>query len=229
MRVILEKGSGARHMRRDVDNFSECEAGAPGPVLSVYQWEPQCISIGYSQKTDAEIDAGKAQRLGWDIVNRPTGGGIVFHNIHEVTYSLVMPIDALPGGLIPSYIKISEVIVEVLKRIGIAAEIQSSRSKAQNNLQVQNQKSQLCFSYPAEYEIVHNGKKLVGSAQKRGKRALLQQGSIFVARIPDEAFSVLKREHDVIDAVSIEEVLGRIPCVEEISSALIEGFKAFYE
>jgi lipoate-protein ligase A len=36
----------------------------------------------------------------------------------------------------------------------------------------------LCFAVPAKSEIKHSGKKLVGSAQKKMKHALLQHGSI---------------------------------------------------
>ena len=83
----------------------------------------------------------------------------------------------------------------------------------------------LCFSFPAEYEIVCDGKKIVGSAQKRGRKTLLQQGSIFVRRTPDEAFSVLKRRYDHIDAVSVEEIAGREVGFDELSDALIRGFE----
>ncbi|MGB9612950.1 MAG: lipoate--protein ligase family protein, partial [Candidatus Margulisiibacteriota bacterium] len=125
----------------------------------------------------------------------------------------------LPKGLVPSYRKISEAVVWGLNQLGIHAQIRNSKSE------IRNPKSQLCFFYPTEYEIVVAGKKIVGSAQKRGRRALLQQGSIFVRRTTDEAFFVLKRWHGNVDAVSVEEVLGRKIAFEELSKALIEGFK----
>src|SRR3990167_7314802 len=106
--------------------------------------------------------------LGWDIVKRPTGGGIVFHNEAEVTYSIVTEIGnpLLPKGLVPSYKKISEAVVAGLAGIGVAAELQTSNIKLQNKSKSPNQKSRtsLCFSFPAEYEIVVSGKKIVGSA-----------------------------------------------------------------
>jgi lipoate-protein ligase A len=134
---------------------------------------------------------------------------------------LVTAIDnpALPKGLVPSFKKISEAIVLALHSIGISSEIRNSK------LDIRNSKSQLCFSYPAEYEIAVNGKKIVGSAQKRGRKALLQQGSIFVRRTPSAVLTVLKREHDDIDAISLEEILGRTPPHEELSAALVNGFQ----
>jgi lipoate-protein ligase A len=86
----------------------------------------------------------------------------------------------------------------------------------------------LCFSCSAEYEIVVQGKKVVGSAQKRGRRALLQQGSIFVRRTGREAFSILRKSTGEINAVSVEEVLGREVGFGEISEALVYGFEKIF-
>ena len=90
--------------------------------------------------------------------------------------------------------------------------------------------SAVCFhhrksEYPAEYEIVAKGRKIVGSAQKRGKRALLQQGSIFVSNIDNGAYSVLRNSYEEQNAVSIEAVLGRKVSFEELSKVLTKGFE----
>ena len=221
--------SGRAHMDLDLKHFQDLENGITPSILRIYSWKPNCISLGYSQKVEKEIDADKARILGWDVVKRPTGGGIVFHNEAEVTYSLVTSIDnpLLPKGLVPSFKKISEAIVLALHGIGISSEIRNSK------FDIRNSRSQLCFSYPTEYEIVVEGpstllgagRKIVGAAQKRGRKALLQQGSIFVQRTPAEAFSVLKRQHDDIDAASVEEVLGREAGFGELSHALVKGFE----
>ncbi|MFA6432102.1 MAG: lipoate--protein ligase family protein, partial [Candidatus Margulisiibacteriota bacterium] len=192
-----------------------------GPTLRIYSWKNNCISLGFSQKIDEEVDNNKCAALGLEVVKRPTGGGMVFHNRSEITYSLVMLKDdpLLPKGLVPSYKKLSESLVYALNSLGIPAEI----SQQKKNIPLKE--ASLCFNYPAEYEVVAFGKKIVGSAQKRGKRALLQQGSIFVMRTSDTAFSALNARHGDINAVSVEEILGRIPTFEEMAGALIKGFE----
>ncbi|MBI5399386.1 hypothetical protein HZB07_02040 [Candidatus Saganbacteria bacterium] len=173
--LILEpQKAGSYHMAADIKLFNDFEAGKISPTLRIYSWAPRCISFGYAQKRERERMRHEAKKSSWETVLRPTGGGIVFHSATEVTYSLVMDKDdpILPKGLIPSYKKISEAIVWALTKIGVLAEI--------NNSSLGIRHSSLCFSYPAEYEIVCNGKKIVGSAQKRGRRALLQQGSIIL-------------------------------------------------
>jgi lipoate-protein ligase A len=208
-------------MAADLKLFQAFEQGGGASFLRVYAWKPSCISLGYAQKEERWIDGKKASSLGWEVVRRPTGGGIVFHNEAEVTYSIVTELEnpILPKGLVPSYKRISEAIVCALALVGVKAEI------CRSNVERRTLNVGLCFSFPAEYEIVVGGKKIVGSAQKRGRRTLLQQGSIFVRRPPKEIFSALKKAYADHNAVSVEEVLGREAGFTEISAALVEGFK----
>lgn len=223
------KLSGSANMRIDLKLFHDFEKGLIPSTLRIYSWRPKCISLGYSQEIDKLIDREIARELGWDVVKRPTGGGIVFHNEAEVTYSLVTTIDdpLLPKGLVPSYKRISEAVMLGLSKIGIVAQIRNPESEIRNKSKILNSesKTQLCFSYPAEYEIVVDGKKIVGSAQKRGRRALLQQGSIFVSNNHGDMSKILRCYEANDSAISLSEILGRIPSFEELSNALIQGFE----
>jgi lipoate-protein ligase A len=241
--ILSSALSGQANMDIDLKLFHDFEKGSISSALRIYSWKPNCVSLGYSQKVEKEVDLDRAKTLGWDVVKRPTGGGIVFHNEAEVTYSLVTAIDnpLLPKGLVPSYKKISEAVVYGLNQLGLHAQIRNPKSEIRNKSEILNPKSQLCFSYPAEYEIVVEGpstpsmelgtgslgarKKIVGSAQKRGRKALLQQGSIFVRATPKTVYEVLKKDYKRENAVSVEEVLGRKIDYNELSEALIEGFK----
>lgn len=211
--------SGRENMRLDLEAFNTFESGETVPSLRIYSWKPNCISLGHSQIIVSELDQAKANKLGWDVIQRPTGGGIVFHNEAEVTYSLVMAKDdpILPKGLVPAYKKISEAVVIALKNCGVPAKIRNSQFDIRH--------SSLCFSYPAEYEIVCDGKKIVGSAQKRGRRALLQQGSIFVRSNPPDVYHLLKQAGESENAISVEELLGRKVEFDELKTGLIEGFE----
>jgi lipoyl(octanoyl) transferase len=222
-RLISSPGlSGAANMELDLKLFHDFERGRIPSTLRIYSWQPRCVSHGYAQKLEEEIDVQRAARLGYDVVGRPTGGGIVFHNEAEVTYSLVTALDnpLLPKGLVPSYKKISEAIVHgLVKTVGVKASVKAVRT---NNKPARDT---LCFSYPAEYEIVVEERKLAGSAQKRGQRALLQQGSIFVRQPEEPVFSVLKKPCAGHNAVSLEELLGRPVSFNELKEALVVGFR----
>lgn len=164
-------------MAIDLEMFKHCNS----PKVRIYSWKNKCISYGYSQKIDELIDLKSAEKDGWEIVKRPTGGGIVYHNVDEVTYSAACPLELLPEGLTGSYYYISRIIVSALRSLGVEARIGTgSRGKGQGARKMQDG---LCFSDTREYEISVNGKKVVGSAQKRGRSAMLQQGSIQFSRI----------------------------------------------
>ncbi|MDI6731679.1 MAG: hypothetical protein QME05_03780 [Candidatus Margulisbacteria bacterium] len=237
--------SGQANMEYDLRLFEQFEEGKIPSTLRIYSWKPKCISLGYAQKIERWIKGEKARggpwgQGRWDVVKRPTGGGIVFHNEAEVTYSIVTDLNnpILPKGLVPAYKKLSEAVVYALGEIGIKAEIghknphpptlkipPSPSGRGGRALRSVGEGSHLCFSFPAEYEIVVGGKKIVGSAQKRGNRTLLQQGSIFVSSTSKAAFSVLKSRQNEINAISVEEILGRKVSFDEMAKALTIGFR----
>ena len=213
--------SGRENMDIDLALLKDLERGVIRPTIRFYRWQPACVSLGYSQNPEHLVDAEHLKDLSWDIVKRPTGGGAAFHNTDEVSYSITARSDdqMFMGGLAASYKIISGAIISALSRLGVQAEL----SRAKKTVH-----SSVCFSYPTNHEIVSAGKKIVGSAQKRGKAAFLQHGSIFVSRIKDEVISAVNGA-DVKGIqnsyVSIEEMIGRKPSFDEIISALKPAFE----
>ena len=229
--IAAPEMTGADNMAYDLKLFSDFEKMPGQPVLRIYSWRPKAISLGYAQKVDREIDLEMAKALGWDVVVRPTGGGIVFHNEAEVTYSLVIGKDdpLFPKGLIPAYRKISTALIAGLAILGIKSEISPSPSMMERGAERRRGGARgLCFNYPAEYEVVAAGKKIVGSAQKRGKTALLQQGSIFIRQTPPGDLSCLKASVAEVNAVSVEDLLGREVSFNEVAAALESGFRKVF-
>ncbi|MFW5992277.1 MAG: lipoate--protein ligase family protein [Halanaerobiaceae bacterium] len=142
------------------------------PTIRFYQWVPPGLSLGYAQKASKVADVEYCQNNNIDIVRRLTGGRAILHD-DELTYSLVIEEDNL-GNILESYKVISKGIITGLKSLGLDAELKplSKGKKAPRGV------SAACFDAPSWYEVVVNGKKLVGSAQVRKKGILLQHGSI---------------------------------------------------
>lgn len=198
--IISPPLSGPENMDIDRNLFRQFERDGLPPTLRIYRWKTPCISVGYSQSIESKINSERCGGLGLDVVKRPTGGGILLHNEVEITYSVVAN---LGNNMLDSYKLISQAIIVGLKKLGIEAEL--SKRKKQKF-------TELCYSYPASHEVTVHGRKLVGSAQRRGRCGFLQQGSVFVEGVP-------------LPAISIKEILGRVPGFEELSQALIAGFK----
>jgi lipoate-protein ligase A len=152
-----------------------------GYHLRIYSWDKPCITIGWRQKL---ADIPNPEDL--EIAKRPTGGGIVYHQPGEVTYCLVVPLSHpnLPKGILPSCNYLAEGILNALSRSGVKAQIAGGKPAS---------KSELCFAQPEAYEIVYEGKKIVGNAQRRGKKALLQQGTLNI-RTPHDFENILAEE-----------------------------------
>ncbi len=135
------------------------------PTLRLYGWKEPTISIGYGQ--DRERFAGS----GLPVVKRITGGRAVLHDM-EVTYSIITGADnrLFCSGIEGAYEEISGCIINALNDVGIDARfspgIKGSKSVSRD----------ACFYSPSRYEVMINGKKLVGSSQRRFKNAFIQHG-----------------------------------------------------
>jgi lipoyl(octanoyl) transferase len=150
--------------------------GTGEPSLRFYRWKPWAISLGHHQSI-ADIDIERCAADGIDVVRRPTGGRAILH-AEELTYCVVMP--AGRRSILDAYNEISLGLVEGLRLYGIETTLQKSQPKFSE--EYRDPTSVSCFSSSARYEIELDGRKLVGSAQRRVSGALqevvLQHGSI---------------------------------------------------
>lgn len=159
---------GHENMARDSCVLRALDEGAGTPTVRLYGWAAPTISIGYLQDPSPFIG------LGLPVVRRITGGRAVVHS-SEVTYSVAGLISdpLFRGGVMDAYAVISRCIIAALKDAGVeAAWCQGSPGPG---------RMRACFFSPSRYEVLVGGRKLVGSAQRRLKRAFLQHGSILMA------------------------------------------------
>ncbi len=149
------------------------EHGAP--VLRFYQWDRNAISIGYMQSYK------KTQVPGYELVRRPTGGGVVYHD-HDFTYSVALPPKHKINNFerTQSYNLINGAVACGLRRLGF--NVQTAMDMIANGI---DRAAMVCFKQPTRYDILCDGRKISGSAQRRSPDGLLHQGSIhFNRRLP---------------------------------------------
>ncbi len=172
-RLFLD-GAADAAWNMSVDESLLLFAPEAGPALRQYEWRAPSVSLGLRQAVPAWLE--RCDSLGVEVVRRVTGGGAVLH-AGDLTYCVAAPAGApgLPGDLRGSYEWIRARLVAGLERAGLAASTARS-SKGADRLE-------LCFAGATGYEIELDGEKLVGSAQRRTRRAFLQHGSI---RISDD-------------------------------------------
>ena len=142
-------------------------------TVRLYRWERPTLSLGYFQSPDVALNDLKLRDL--PIVRRLSGGGAIVHH-HELTYSCAVPADhplaAAPRQL---YTAVHEQIIAVLAEFGFVAALRGTACPERN-------REFLCFGRSDDFDVVMGGCKVLGSAQRRRKGAVLQHGSLVLQR-----------------------------------------------
>jgi lipoate-protein ligase A len=147
-------------------------AAAEGiPTLRLYGWSEATLSLGYFQAASSRLADSRWASLPW--VRRPTGGTMLVHH-HELTYALTLPPGAgwQPRGSWMA--RMHAVIRRALESLGMGGKIVAARGESQPHGEV------LCFQQIAAGDLLCKGAKVVGSAQRKQRRCLLQHGAILL-------------------------------------------------
>jgi lipoate-protein ligase A len=152
-------GTGATHMALDETMLRLAEQ----PTMRLYRWREHEVTFGYPQQwADARGLAGDRP-----LTRRCTGGGFVEHG-EDLTISLAVPIAHPFARLAPAetYCLIHEAIRSALgdsPRLADEADCHCGAA---------------CFTSPARYDLLLDGRKILGGAQRRSREGFLYQGSI---------------------------------------------------
>jgi len=196
----------------------------PSPTLRLYGWQPATLSLGRTQRTEGSHDARVVSREGIGLVRRPTGGGAVLHEF-ERTYAVIAAFDIPPfsGGVIATYLAIAEALRRGLMRLGVAAIPVEPRRGALRETPA------ACFERLGAWELIANGRKLVGSAQARRRGALLQHGSIPIRLDPSRLAAVLGSPVDASRFIDLESARGGAIDPASVDAACVDGFEETFD
>jgi lipoate---protein ligase len=101
----------------------EVGAGRRKPTLRIWEWNEPGVVIGSFQSVKNEVDLGNADKYGFQVVRRISGGGAMFMEAGSViTYSIYAPTDLVHGmSFADSYAFLDEWVITALKSLGIDA------------------------------------------------------------------------------------------------------------
>ena len=155
-------------------------SGATVPAIRFYRWQFPALSFGYFGRF-ADVASYQGER---DLVRRWTGGGIVFHG-DDLTYSIVIPaIDAaFAESSMSIYATIHRGLVDALSETGQRAVVAGVGDSGPSSVTMATRTGisdagYSCFANPVRADVMVDGRKVAGAAQRRTRRGLLQQGSI---------------------------------------------------
>lgn len=161
-------------------------------TLRLYAWDPPGLSLGFFQRS-AEFECPPGYRM----VRRPTGGGAIAHT-GELTIAWVgrrRRVDA-------AYREINAWVTAAVAKFGVALVPGDGEPEAAP--------PGLCFDAHTRYDLLAGGRKVFGSAQRRGGDRFLLHGSLVLEPNP------LAR-----GAVSVGELAGRPVERAEMEQAVV--------
>ena len=230
IRILTTPGcSAAFNMAVDEALFNACRRDTEMMTLRIYTWHPPAVSVGYGQDVEDEVDPGRCDRYGIDLVRRITGGRTVLHD-QELTYSLVFPESHPAMGTLSGVMfrGAGEALARTLRHFGIPAE------PAQKGSCGIGGKSDVCFTATGCYEITARGRKLAGSAQRRSGGRVLHHGSVLLGpghkRLPLLIPSQDQERRETIArllnqrTISVSELTSGLPTFEEWADGLSRSF-----
>lgn len=170
-------------------------------IMMLWQ-NANAIIVGRYQNAEKEINFDAANRLGVKVVRRSTGGGTVYHDLGNLNYSFIRPVD---------YTKklemtlLSKPMEQALNYMGIPALAQGRN------------------------DITLEGKKISGTAQRIHNKRLLHHGTLLFDSNLDVLMSVLNVDPTKIVSKGINSVRSRVTNIREhVSPEQFPDMQAFW-
>jgi lipoate-protein ligase A len=164
--------SGEDNMAFDRKTLGELQQPQAAPVFRLFRWKRPTLSYGRHQ--DIATIRSKIPP-GWDVVQRPTGGGIVLHRA-DLCFSLCWRLGQRP---VPARLKDTYSWIHGVAALALSAEsgVRLADCRDCSNAPVPFA-TRDCFTQPVAFDVLQNGQKVIGGALCRQKNVFLYQGSI---------------------------------------------------
>jgi lipoate-protein ligase A len=168
----------------------------------LYGWAEPTVSLGYFQAHPLRHD--HPQLAGLPFVRRPSGGGALVHH-REITYALGLPAGPpwqTGGGWLG---RMHTILAKALAGLGVAVSCCDREERVRFN-------GLLCFQHLTPGDLLIGGAKVVGSAQRRHRGALMQHGAILLAASPHAP-----------ELPGVAELSGRTLSPDDVGRAVVES------
>ena len=233
---FLNSGVNSGKFNMDFDVFLAENFVQGNAVLRLYRWNPYCISLGANQSLE-DINNSKTRYHQIDVVKRPTGGRAILHS-QELTYSVIYPIEpATSAKNIYNEINLAlrKGLINFDARLNV---IELEHSQPDFKEFYKSEISAICFAVSAKSELNYNGKKLVGSAQRKLGNVILQHGSILCGEYHKRIVNYLNVNDEKRDemfneisstTIDLKSALNVDVDYAKLSASILNGFKEHFK
>jgi lipoate-protein ligase A len=174
--IVTPPLSGAENMAIDEALLRSFDPVVSLPVLRIYGWNPPALSLGRYQKAAEILDRERCRDDGVAVVRRITGGGVIYH-ADELTYSLVCSPGQIPpsSSIKDSFRLLTGFLLVFYRTLGL--DVLYAVDSAPEGTRF-GERTAFCFAGTESFDILANGCKIGGNAQRRLKEVIFQHGSI---------------------------------------------------
>lgn len=194
------------------------------PVLRLYGWSPPALSLGRFQDADAVLDLCRCRADNIPVVRRITGGGVIYH-ADELTYSIVCaPWHLHHAATIKESFRIlTGFLLRFYRELSLDAEYAINAVADTATL---GERTPFCFAGREAFDILINGRKIGGNAQRRLKNVVFQHGSIPLCDRAETGIGYLReRPPDMVGKASALADFGVEVCGDLLKRRLIAAFE----
>ncbi|MDD2365987.1 MAG: biotin/lipoate A/B protein ligase family protein [Desulfuromonadaceae bacterium] len=224
-RLILSRPlPGAENMAIDEALLRSFDPVKSQPLLRLYSWNPPTLSLGRFQNAADVLDLERTAASDVPIVRRITGGGVIYHT-EELTYSLVCAPEQIPpaNSVKDSFRVLTGFLMEFYRRLGLPPGYAADSPLPTERL---GGRTPFCFAGRESFDILINGCKIGGNAQRRTKGMIFQHGSIPLNNRSETGLMYMRdRRTAQIDAVTSLSDCGVRTSVDELAQLLQHSFR----
>ena len=186
-----------QNMERDHRLLQEVETFKK-PLLHLYRWKKLSFTFGYFCRPQDHLHQKALEKWDIDSARRSTGGGICFH-FTDYAFSFLLPAshpDFSPDPL-QNYLYVNRRVQKALcQYMSIETQLITA-SQA-----VLPHQETFCSAKATKYDVLFQGKKVGGAAQRQTKGGFLHQGSLFLQSMPWEILNeILKGGSELISHI----------------------------
>jgi lipoate-protein ligase A len=188
------------NMKRDYELLQQLQS-TPHPIYHDYSWEGDCATYGHFIEPFDFLNAAAVAKHQLNLAKRPTGGGIVFH-LSDLAFSVLLPAShpAYSLNTLANYAFVNQVVSQSISHfLGQKA---CPELLPHEPTPMDAACKNFCMAKPTKYDVMLNGRKVGGGAQRRTKYGYLHQGTIALA-MPREDYlqEILQPETYVLAAM----------------------------
>jgi lipoate-protein ligase A len=233
--TILDTGiaSAKKNMEIDAKLLEELDPFSNNPTLHLYDWITPSATYGHFIDPATLISEEMLGDSSFEFAKRPTGGGLIFHTT-DWAFSVLVPAShpAYSVNILDNYAFVNNLVMQVISRfLGNQVHLSLLPSESAS---IGCHSQHFCMAKPTKYDVMLEGKKVGGGAQRRTKSGFLHQGSISLVP-PDEAFlekallphthvreAMLKNTYALLPQASSQELRNARKLLSECFKAIVQ-------